>query len=635
MARMCVLLVLLGLLQAEDIRFPAGAVIDVSAAPYLAVPDDGQDDTAALQRAITDQVSTGRFLYLPAGTYLISDSLVARDHEGQWRAMLTLQGAGRGRTILRLADRAAGFADPTHPKAMLMTGSHNSPGDGPEGGGNKAFRNHVFDMTIDAGAGNPGAIGIEWAVSNFGCIGGVDLRGDGVAGIALLRRIPGPGLIKQVTISGFAVGVDIGDIQYGVTIEDLELSGQSVAGLRIGDNLLHVRHLRSRNRVPAVLVTGRSGVLTLVDSRLEGGDPQRPAIDCNGSLLLRAVETAGYRAAAVRARGQDISGSSFAAFAAPSVAGSVPGPALLAVEETPDWHNPDPAAWQEVGPRLPGEADDTAAIQRAIDAGRATVWFRNDRIYCISDTVVIRGAVRQLHGFGSEISLGAAKAPFSDPSHPRPLFRIDPTAGEELFIDHLFPNAQYPGELIFENRSPRTVVIRHCGGWVGSGGVARSYRNTAAATGRLFIEDVFLPGWEFRGQRVWARQFNPENWEGDGSEAQVSNQGGQLWVLGFKTEGAAPFLATTARGTTELLGAYNYVSATKAETVPGASVPYPVDDATAFLAFTSENFRANDYAAYIRSARAGAVRTWSAADLPPRNGQAGDRSLCVMGWRSP
>lgn len=635
MQRAVILLSVALLLAAEDgLRFPPGAVIDVTAPPYLAMPDDGRDDTAALQRAITDNVSTGRFIHLPAGVYDLSDTLQSRDREGVWRAMVTLQGAGRDRTILRLAPHAAGFGDATKPKAMVMTGSHAEATDAPGGGGNKAFRNNVFDLTVDAGSGNPGAIGIEWAVSNFGSIRNVTLRGDGVAGIALRRQIPGPGLIKRVAIEGFGVGVDIGDIQYGVTIEDLDLTGQTVAGLRIGDNLLHVRHLRSRNRVPAALVTGRSGVLTLIDSRLEGGDAQQPAIDCEGSLLLRAVEAVGYREAAVRVRGRDVPGRIHQAFAAPEVAGCAPLPGLLAVEETPDWSDADPATWQEVGERLPGEADDTAAIQRAIDAGRQTVWLRNDRIRYISDTIVIRGEVRHLHGFGTEINLGAAEAPFSDPAHPRPLFRIDPTAGDTLFLDHLFINAQYPGELVFENNSPRTVVIRHCGGWVGGGGFARSYRNTAAATGKVFIEDAFLPGWEFRNQQVWARQLNPENWTGDGSEAQVSNHGGKLWILGFKTEGPAPFLATSARGTSELLGAYNYVSATKSETVPAASVPYPVQDATAFLAFTCENFRDNDYRAYLSNSRSGTTRTWRSADLPPRNGTPGDRSISVMGWHN-
>jgi hypothetical protein len=199
MPRASILLALCALLPAADLHFPAGSVIDLTAPPYSAVPDDGRDDTAALQRAISDHVGTGhntgygagRFLYLPAGTYEISDTLQARNREGVWRGMLTIQGAGRGRTVLRLADRATGFHDPAKPKAMLMTGSQADPADAADGGGNKAFRNYIFDLTIDAGKGNPGAIGIEWAV-NFPAASATSTCGDGAAGIALRRRIPGP-----------------------------------------------------------------------------------------------------------------------------------------------------------------------------------------------------------------------------------------------------------------------------------------------------------------------------------------------------------------------------------------------------------------------------------------------------------
>ncbi len=67
--------------------------------------------------------------------------------------------------------------------------------------------------------------------------------------------------------------------------------------------------------------------------------------------------------------------------------------------------------------------------------------------------------------------------------------------------------------MLIENNSPKTLVVKHSMGWVGSGPFKRSYQNTPAATGKVFIEDVFLPGWSFKNQQVWARQFNPENQE--------------------------------------------------------------------------------------------------------------------------
>lgn len=626
---------------APDRRFPPDAVVDVTLPPYGARPDDGVDDTDALQRAISENAGAGRVLFLPAGTYEITRPLVAKNAAGLWRAQLTLQGQGRDRTILRLADHAPGFNDPSHPQAVLVTGSHEEPGDDPAGGGNKAFRNNLFDLTVDTGSGNAGAIGVEYAVSNHGAIANVTVRsgdGRGVAGIAQKRRIPGPGLIKHVAVAGFDVGIDVDDIQYGMTLEHVTVRDQRTAGIRVSQNLLHVRGLESVNRVPAVLVTAPEGVLTLLDARLAGGDASVPAVDCAGSLLVRNVVTRGYHLDAIRCRGRAAPGGPpYAGWAWPAALGAgAPETALLPVEETPEYWNADLADWEPVGPRRPGEPDDTAAFQRAVDAGKSTVYLPHSRTYFLSDTVIVRGKVRQILGMGAEISLGAARAPFGDRDHPRPLLRIDPTAGPAVFLENLFVNAQYPGEVVFENNSPRTVVIRHCGGWVGADGSRRSYRNTARGTGKLFVEDVFLPGWEFTGQTVWARQFNPENWDGDGSSPQVLNRGGRLWVLGFKTEGSAPFLATAGGGVTELLGAYNYVSATKADRVPAAAVPYPVTDSTAALTFVTENFRDNDYAAQIRVAAGGRVREeLKGGDLWPRNGRPGDRSFAVPLYRAP
>jgi hypothetical protein len=563
---------------------------------------------------------------------------VAQNAKGQWRAQLTLQGQDRERTVLRLKDGAAGFGDAAQPRAMLATGSHWQEGDAEDGGGNKAFRNNLLDLTLDTGAGNPGAVAVDYAVSNHGTIQNVTVRsgdGAGVAGIRMQRRIPGPGLIKQVLLEGFDVGLDIGDIQYGVTLEHVTVRDQRVAGIRVGQNLLHGRRITSVNRVPALLVTRLEGVATILDSKFTGGSREHPAIQCDGTLLLRDVATEGYRPAALVWRGKEIALSNFKEWVGPEPSGeaTVQG-GLLPIEETPEYWNADLQDWEAVGPRNEGESDDTGAIQRAIDSGRSTVYFPIGRTYFLSDTVVVRGKVREILGMGSEISLGAAKDAFGDRNHPRPLFRIDPTESREVFFRHLFFNAQYPGEILFENNSPATVVIEHCGGWVGAEGSRRSYRNTPRGTGKLFVEDVFLPGWEFRGQRVWARQFNPENYDGKGDSPQVTNDGGRLWILGFKTEGPAPFLATRGGGITELLGAYNYISATKNR--PRDAVSYPVADSQAALTFATDNFDGDDYAVHVRETRGGmVVGERTPEDLPPRDGRRGCRSLAVPLYRSP
>lgn len=539
---------------AQDKVFPPDAVVNVVTA-YGAKPDDGTDDTAAIQKAITENVGTGKPLYFPAGVYDIDDSLVCRDAKGKWEAHITFQGQSREKTVLKLAESAKGFDDRGKPKALLLTGSHWNEGDSDTGGGNKAFRNNILDLTLDTGE-HPGAIGIEWANSNWGAIEDVRVIGTGFAGIAMKRSLPGPGLIKNVIVEGFDIGIDVADVQYGVTIDNPTLRGQETVGIRTDNNLLHVRGVRREQ----IQVTGDKGVLTLIDGH---GMPKW----FNGNR-----------------------------------------PAMIPIEDAPGFWNADLADWAAVGPRHAGESDDTPAIQRAIDSGKSTVYLPIGRTYFISDTLVVRGKVKQVLGQGAEISLGGAEKPFSDSAHPRPLIRIDPTEHDTVFFEHLFFNAQYPGEVLFENNSPKTVVIRHSGGWVGSGRYKRSYRNTAQGTGKLFVEDVFLPGWEFRRQTVFARQFNPENQDNlDGSIPQVLNVGGKLSIIGFKTEGQAPFIVTRDGGITDVLGAYNYISATAGATVPESAIPYVFEDSTGALSFVADNYRDSDYLIYVRQTRNGRV----------------------------
>ena len=53
----------------------------------------------------------------------------------------------------------------------------------------------------------------------------------------------------------------------------------------------------------------------------------------------------------------------------------------------------------------------------------------------------------------------------------------------------------------------------------------------------------------FQNQTVWARQINPER-----GEPMVLNDGGQLWVLGFKTEDEGIAFHTVNQGKSEILG---------------------------------------------------------------------------------
>ncbi|MEM6458549.1 MAG: glycosyl hydrolase family 28-related protein, partial [Planctomycetota bacterium] len=159
--------------------------IDVTAAPFNADPTGRRDSTAAIGRAIAQaqrDVASGRkhrnairaaegkkggpgrsrthaTLYFPAGTYRVSDSLVLADSIEASR-YLHVVGQDRARTVIRLDDRAKGFGDPENPKVLVNFLDF--------WWSNSAFCNSIEGLTIDVGAGNPGAVALRYHNNNIG-----------------------------------------------------------------------------------------------------------------------------------------------------------------------------------------------------------------------------------------------------------------------------------------------------------------------------------------------------------------------------------------------------------------------------------------------------------------------------------
>ncbi len=521
-----VVLLAAGVAQAADIVFPDGLKVEhglVNVRDHGAKGDGQTDDTAAFRKALDQFTHHGsKVLYIPSGTYLISDTIWGKISQNRWTCRLHFIGQSREKTVLKLKDNCPGFGDAKKPKPVIITGNENPHGDG---GGNTAFGNSVVNMTVDLGKGNAGAVGIDYCANNNGSVRDVTVRaaeGSGWAGIRMERAWPGPALIKNVDVAGCQFGIRIGSNEYSMTADNLVFRGQRQCAISAVGNQFYVRRARSDNTVPFYIGGGKFTDLVLLDSELRGGAPGSDAIvlQGNANAYLRNVSAEGYKAVVADKKDKVdewYTGQAKSAF--PSPAKSLG----LKVKEIPEptWPS-DASQWANVldyGATIsppPGSGDDTEAFQKAIDSGKAYILVPAGK-YHVSDVVVVRGKVRKIYALG-----GAGLGMTGDKKGTPPL-RIDETESDVVEIAGLHCGTGVwadPSEL---GNTSKAVVFRHTG---------CNYTNTEKATGDVFIEDCMAKLRLEHPQNVWAVQYNAEH-----SRPLIEmKRGGNVWIFGQKTE---------------------------------------------------------------------------------------------------
>jgi hypothetical protein len=503
---------------------------------FGAFGDGIHDDTQAFRSAIRTTINQYNSLvpvFIPKGTYLVSDSV--QSLMGFYDCCLLLQGENRDSTIIKIVDNATNFQDKANPRPFLKTR-----------GGNQAFGNYILNLTINTGMSNEGAVAFDYVTSNYGAIKNVNIispDGSGYCGLKMEQNWPGPGIIKNVNITGFDYGIRVATCEYSMTFEDITLNNQAINGLYNDCNTLSIRHLKSNNSVTAIRNLGR---IVLLDSELKGGDSSNPAMNSSaGFLFARNVDTQGYGTSIVH-KTQTITTPYVSEFRDTTNYSKFPNDNKslgLPVEETPEYYNNRPSDWADVTtygatPTNPqyGYSDATAGIQAAFNSGRKIIYFGklgdNNTGYCVYRDIIIPASVEKITG------LNLSKIFFLEGSK----FIIDSSAIKPLFIE------SFRGGIKLFNNSKRTVVIQ-------SAGV--QYSNTVRNTnGKIFIEDMveaFTPQFPVR---MWARHLNPEIQPE--TEKDLDNVGGKFWILGLKTEGRAVIANTTNGGATEILGALVY-----------------------------------------------------------------------------
>ncbi|MFN0075801.1 MAG: glycosyl hydrolase family 28-related protein [Prosthecobacter sp.] len=571
---------------------------------YGAAPDTTTDDTAAIQKALDAFPNGNRIVYLPAGTWMVTDTLRwPKGEGGNGEKRTILQGAGRSLTTLRLPDATAAFAN-AKPKALIWTGEKPA----------QRFRNAVRDLTIEIGAGNPMATGLQFNASNQGCIRNVTIRAakdSGHIGLDMgFTDEIGPLLVRGLEVEGFETGISTKWPVNSNTFEHVTLRGQRKLGWHNYHQMVFVRDLVSENAVTAIYNEKDSwGTVTLVDVKLQGSGAtaKTPGVLNQRQMYLRNVDVSCYSLAIDHAdKGRDKGDVATAGMIAEdtshanvsalfreakdktfATAGAVKH---LPVKETPDIAWGDPAKdWVSLlkhGADPDGKSDSSAALQAAIDSGAKTIFLPASANFRFESEVQIRGPVERIIGLeGRFFTEGGAVWRLVDGKHPRGL----PDA--PAVILERCNNRSGGHGIAFRHESKRTLIVSS---WIGM-------NVEGEGSGDIFLDD-FCGRLNLNqpGQSAWCRQLNTEH-----SGTMCRNNGGKLWILGMKTEKIGTIIETLNGGITDAAGIFIYSNQGWDENVPA----FAITDSTATLCGINErNFNRRPVSFWVRETQKGETR---------------------------
>ena len=192
------------------------------------------------------------FIHIPCGQYPLSHPVTS------YGAYSSIWGDGQC-SELYLTPNSTDFQSTSNP--IFAVNPVNT---------NDTFHWFIRNLWFHIGVGNPKAIGLTFAPSNYGAIRNILISSDDAActeGLNLGKSFTGPGMMRHVAIYGCAFGIAANIPNHNMTGEYFTIQGQTTSGIADTNISLQFRKtLFDEPALPAATNTGSGASLVVTDS---------------------------------------------------------------------------------------------------------------------------------------------------------------------------------------------------------------------------------------------------------------------------------------------------------------------------------------------------------------------------------
>jgi len=500
-------------------------------------------DYGELNVSYSEHLPPAKIIYFPRGTYLISDTVCYQTRRSRklhfgnkWYFELNrnihFEGEHREESIIKLRDHAHGFE---YGQMRPVINFLLRPESFVEHIANNAMLNTCKDLTIDCGEGNPGAVGLKFYANNSGRIANVTVKcREGFAGILMVGGTTGA--VTDVKISGFDYGILATHTAYQL-YENIELESQKIYGIFAKETFNAYRNIKSKNTVPTIGVSSQNAQGVFMNVEGKRGLSKSYIYDADEHKMT-------FPPLRLGAQSQET------------------GP-KLGIAEIPRFDYPDVTEWvcvDDYGAVGDGETDSTAAIQSALNCGAAVIYFNQGR-YVISDEIYIPQTVKMINFCfcdlvaGEKLREGKGLGAFvvSENSKDK-LFMVNAYAWEHFcgmfrFVRHSAKRDLVLEDIHLQGASVYFNTVRGSCVFITdvactTGDFSEWYFSSRAGEQPRFAENI---PFEFHGQKVWARNINPER-----ADLEILNDGGEAVLINLYGEGPGTLIKTVNGGRSEI-----------------------------------------------------------------------------------